>query len=142
MDNNKLAIRLRELRKVNHFNQEYVASYLDISRQAYSHYETGRNVPPAEALVKLAQLYQLPAEEFLTLSTLSLSTSYPGSQEFDYLDDFLNFMNHPYNNIYQSLGKNEKLLIYFFQCLPVADQEDLLECLRIRAQRFSKKDEK
>lgn len=88
MENRKLATRLKELRKINHFNQEYVASYLDISRQAYFHYETGRNIPPAEALVKLAQLYQLPAEEFLTLSTPLLSASYPSPQEYNYLDIF------------------------------------------------------
>lgn len=140
MDNRKLASRLKELRKINHFNQEYVASYLDISRQAYSHYETGRNIPPPETLVKLAQLYHLPVEEFLTLSTPMLSTICSVPQDFDYLDDFLDFFNSPNSQIYHALNKNEKLLIYFYHELPIEDQEDLLEFLKIRTRRSKEKE--
>lgn len=131
----KLATRLKEFRKINQFNQEYVASYLDISRQAYSHYETGRNVPPTESLIKLAQLYHLPSDEFLTLASPALSNMCSSTHDFDYLDDFLNFINQPENHLYQSLKKNEKLLLYFYQKLSAEDQEDLIEVLKIRAAR-------
>lgn len=137
MNNNKLALRLKEFRKLNQFNQEYVASYLDISRQAYSHYETGRNIPPADTLIKLAQLYRVPAEEFLSLSTPALASgTYPSSPEFNYLDDFLDFFNDSRNIAYQKLSKNEKLLIYFFHRLSAEDKEDLLEFLKIRIRHF------
>lgn len=33
---------LKELRKSYNYSQEYVASQLNITRQTYSHYETGR----------------------------------------------------------------------------------------------------
>ena len=131
----RLAARLKEFRKINHFNQEYVASYLNISRQAYSHYETGRNIPPAESLVKLAQLYNLPTDEFLSLIVTPSTNMHTPVQSFDYLDDFLNFINKPENLNYQYLKKNEKILLYFYQKLSVEDQEDLIEFLKIRTSR-------
>ncbi len=132
MLNTKLATRLKELRKMYHFNQEYVASYLDISRQAYSHYETGRNIPPTETLIKLAQLYHLPEDNFLSLTTPALYNMHSPSNDFDYLDNFIDFLNKPQNSVYQTLDKNEKLLIYFFKLLSPEDQADLLAFLKIR----------
>ncbi len=136
----KLSNRLKELRKINHFNQEYVASYLDISRQAYSHYETGRNIPPAESLMKLAKLYDLPTDDFLSLISSVPSYTHSLSQSFDYLDDFLTFINKPENHIYHPLKKNEKILLYFYQKLSVEDQEDFIEFLKIRTQHHPRKD--
>lgn len=131
----RLASHLKEFRKINHFNQEYVASYLNISRQAYSHYETGRNIPPAESLIKLAQLYNLPTDEFLSLIATPSTNMHTPVQSFDYLDDFLNFINKPENLNYKYLKKNEKILLYFYQKLSVEDQEDLIEFLKIRTSR-------
>lgn len=48
---------LKQLRRLCHYRQDYVASQLNIARQTYSHYETGRIKPPAEALYKLAGIY-------------------------------------------------------------------------------------
>ena len=56
-------------------------------------------------------------------------------QSFDYLDDFLNFINKPENLNYKYLKKNEKILLYFYQKLSVEDQEDLIEFLKIRTSR-------
>lgn len=142
MSNTKLAVRLKEFRKMNQYNQEYVASYLDISRQAYSHYETGRNIPPTDALIKLAHLYQLPENELLSLTTSITSNTYSNLSNFEYLDDFIDFINKPENHAYHSLEKNEKLLLYFFQLLSSEDQEDLLSFLKIRISHVMQKKEK
>ena len=45
MSNEKLAQKLRELRKVNNYTQDYVAEVLGVVRQTYSHYETGKRTP-------------------------------------------------------------------------------------------------
>ena len=50
MSEKKLPQKLKELRKVNNYTQDYVAAVLGIVRQTYSHYETGRRTPDAEAL--------------------------------------------------------------------------------------------
>lgn len=50
--------RLKELRKSKSMTQKEVAEKLNITREAYTLYETGKNVPTIETLKKLAELYQ------------------------------------------------------------------------------------
>ena len=57
MKNEMLAQKLKELRKVNNYTQDYVAEVLGVVRQTYSHYETGKRTPDTNALYKLAGLY-------------------------------------------------------------------------------------
>lgn len=58
---------LKELRKSHHYKQDFVASQLNIIRQTYSHYETGRVTPPVKSLCKLADLYGIPVENLVSL---------------------------------------------------------------------------
>lgn len=48
---------LRELRKSHHLNQEEIARVLHISRQDYSHIETGKVRPSPEIISILSNLY-------------------------------------------------------------------------------------
>lgn len=140
MNNIDLSTRLKELRKTYNFSQEYVASHLNISRQAYSHYETGRNTPPLDMLIKLSQLYHLPTESFVSVSSSPTAASSISQQSSDYLNDFLAFFNTTENQSkYRHLSEEEKLLIYFFHKLPIDEQEDFLEILKIRALRNTQK---
>lgn len=78
MEENKLGLYLKELRKKHKLSQKEVASKLNISRQACSHYETGRINPPLESLIAIAKLYQVSLEEVLShkkSSALSKKTS-------------------------------------------------------------------
>ena len=68
MESTQLAKRLRELRKVNNYTQDYVASALGVIRQTYSHYETGKRTPNSEMLYKLAGLYDISVDDLLHLS--------------------------------------------------------------------------
>ena len=67
MSEKKLPQKLKELRKVNNYTQDYVAAVLGIVRQTYSHYETGRRTPDAEALYKLAGLYNISIDDLMHL---------------------------------------------------------------------------
>lgn len=60
-----LPSRLKELRKKNHYSQEYVAEQLNISRQAISQWENGKAAPDLENLIWLAQLYHISVDELL-----------------------------------------------------------------------------
>lgn len=138
MDNTLLAKRLKELRKLNNYNQEYVASFLNLSRQAYSHYETGRNTPTPDALLKLAQLYSVPSKDLFYLLPFSntFSDSQTASPDADLLEDFLTyFSSAEIQEKYKYLDRNEKLLIYFFQKISSDDQTDILDFLKIKAKR-------
>lgn len=53
-----LASRLKELRLSNNLTQEQIAQKLNITRNAYTLYETGKNNPTIETLKKLADIYK------------------------------------------------------------------------------------
>jgi transcriptional regulator with XRE-family HTH domain len=53
---------LKRLRKKNKLTQQDVADYLNVIRQTYSHFETGRNEPDLNTLIKLAELFQVPLD--------------------------------------------------------------------------------
>lgn len=48
--------RLKEKRKQKKISQEFMAKKLGISRQGYGHYETGRNEPDNNTLMKIAEI--------------------------------------------------------------------------------------
>ena len=60
-----LPAKLKELRKKNHYSQEYVAEKLNISRQAISQWENGKAYPDIDNLVLLAELFGVSVDELL-----------------------------------------------------------------------------
>ena len=96
-----LSQRLKELRKLHNYTQDYVASMLGVVRQTYSHYETGKRTPNSETLYKLAGLYDVPIDDFMHL-TIDLDTNIyydapaPSSSSIE-LTDFLEYFNNPNN---------------------------------------------
>lgn len=64
---------ITELRLTHGYSQRYLAELLEIGRQAYSHYETGRNMPMYRSIVRMAELYEVSTETFLDKMYLSES---------------------------------------------------------------------
>jgi transcriptional regulator with XRE-family HTH domain len=139
MKNELLAKRLKDLRKASNYTQEYVASYLNIGRQAYSHYETGRNTPGSETLYSIATLYSIPYQSLLELlvsGNRSYSYETPPVQNslVNDLSDFLDYMNRPMNEKkLKLLSVKEKELLYYFEKLSLKDQGDILDFIKIKA---------
>lgn len=50
---------LRDLRKDFGYTQEQIATHLNISQRAYSHYENGTREIPLDLLIKVCQLYEV-----------------------------------------------------------------------------------
>ena len=57
---------LKDLRTSRNISQQVVADYLEISRQAYSNYETGARTPDYETLLKLGEFFSVSVDELLT----------------------------------------------------------------------------
>lgn len=70
---NELKDRLLELRKENKYNQQYIATFLSVSRSSYSGYETGNYEPGIDSLKKLAELYNVTIDYLLGKIDLKLS---------------------------------------------------------------------
>ena len=96
MTNNNLGQDLRKLRKSCGYTQEFVASHLNISRQAYSHYETNRAIPPIDACYQIATLYNVSADSIIKLS-LRPDIEHPESDTPDALDHFLDYLENDEN---------------------------------------------
>ena len=104
-----LSQRLKELRKLHNYTQDYVASALGVVRQTYSHYETGKRTPNSETLYKLAGLYDVPIDDFMHL-TIDLDKNIyydapaPSSSSIE-LTDFLEYFNN------QKKKKNTSIIL-------------------------------
>ncbi len=62
----EMAIKLRRIREIYGYSQEYVADRLGISQPAYWQKENGKRMPSEERLVQIADLYNLTVADLKT----------------------------------------------------------------------------
>ena len=65
MANVQLAKNLKTLRKKYNYTQQDVSTFLNITRQAYSHYEQALREPDLNTLVHLSRFYQVTLDELI-----------------------------------------------------------------------------
>lgn len=68
MSNIQLVQNLYILRKSHKLTQKDLADMLNISRQAYSNYETGKRTPDLDLLIKFAQIYVISLDQLINQS--------------------------------------------------------------------------
>ena len=59
------ATRLRELRKNNNISQKKLSSYLNFGYTAIANYESGRNEPSLDSLIKIAEVLDVTIDDLL-----------------------------------------------------------------------------
>lgn len=64
--NIQLAFNLRRLRLDNNYTQKQIAKMLNLSRQAYSNYETGKRIPDLDLLIRIVDIYGVTLEQLIT----------------------------------------------------------------------------
>lgn len=137
MNSNELGQYLRNLRKSHGYTQEYVASQLNIIHQTYSHYETGRITPPADAIYLLARFYRLPAERILRLTIPNNTQEDIVPNQFSIetageLNAFIEYMHEPTHQVkYKHLSPKEKRVLYYYQKLDPHNQDKILDMIRL-----------
>lgn len=135
MENNELGKLLKKLRKSYGYTQEFAASKLDISRQAYSHYENGRALPPNDTFYKMSDLYNVSPESLIQLSLQSNTPVYnnPSGDDSVELNDFLSYINDDNNKErLRNLSYKEKQVLYYFNTIPLSEQNEIIEILKIK----------
>lgn len=120
MTANTLGTYLKSLRKQHRYSQEFIASNINVIRQTYSHYETGRIIPPLETLNKLAVFYQIPIDSFL--SFVINSTPYSISE-----------VSSP--ELYEKPSVQEAELLMYYRLLDDRDKNDILEFTKLKCRR-------
>lgn len=146
MANNTLEHYLKDLRKSCNYSQEFVASHLNITRQTYSHYETGRVTPPVNSLYNLAKLYGVPVENFLDLVvTYNINMDFalkPQDDRLDMTEDlsfFVEYINAPENSKkFKFLNRWERQFLFYFLLMDKRDQDDILTFMKVKYQNRSK----
>ncbi len=146
MANNTLEQYLKDLRKSCNYSQEFVASHLNITRQTYSHYETGRVTPPVNSLYNLAKLYGVPVENFLDLVvTYNINMDFalkPQDDRLDMTEDlsfFIEYINAPENSKkFKFLNRWERQFLFYFLLMDKRDQDDILTFMKVKYQNRSK----
>lgn len=140
MESTLLGKRLKELRKINNYNQDYVASTLGVIRQTYSHYETGQRTPSPEVLYKLAGLYNISVDDLMQLTIdIDRNVYYDApapSGSSEELADYLDYFSNPSNQKkYQYNTNLEKELLYYFQKISDDDKREMIEFTKIKARK-------
>ncbi len=140
MKNTLLAAKLKELRKVHGFTQDYVASALGIVRQTYSNYENGKRRPSPDVLFKLAGLYNISVDDLMQLTMeLDRDVYYDAPQPTQSSEDlagFLEYFNNPkIQKMYKYLDNLQKELLYYFGKISDDDKRELIEIAKIKAHR-------
>ena len=146
MANDTLEQYLKDLRKSCNYSQEFVASHLNITRQTYSHYETGRVTPPVNSLYNLARLNGVPVENFLDLVvTYNINMDFalkPQDDGIDMTEDlsfFIEYINAPENSKkFKFLNRWERQFLFYFLLMDKRDQDDILTFMKVKYQNRSK----
>lgn len=145
MNRELLSQKLKELRIVNNYTQDYVAAALGVVRQTYSHYETGRRVPDAEVLYKLSGLYNISVDDLLHITMdVDRDESYdapvPSASSTEH-SEYLDFYNEPSNRKkYMFATPIEKELLYHFKKMSEEDRNEMIEIAKIKARKNPEKE--
>ena len=135
-------------------SQEYVAEILHITRQAYSHYETERVVPPVNNLFALATLYDIPAEDIIRIAEADYKRS-NGDNSFSAIDDPDSWMDdirvdfevrpkdiEAYNafiesnrNRYCKLRRDEKCCLFYYNSADSGQKASVITLLKTAVNR-------
>ena len=65
MANIQLVKNLKRYRTARKLTQKELGKMLNISRQAYSNYETGKRTPDLDLLLKIAQIYNITLDDLI-----------------------------------------------------------------------------
>lgn len=140
MNNKLLPQKLKELRKVNNYTQDYVAEVLGVVRQTYSHYETGKRTPDAEALYKLAGLYNISIDDLMHL-TMNVDRTFPTMRRFrrsraQIWENILrSLIIRPIKKSTISTQNLERELLFYFDKISEEDKKEIIEFTKIKARK-------
>ncbi len=95
MENKKLPIheRLKELRKARGWTQNELAEKIDTDARMISHYENGKFVPSAEALIKIAEIFDISIDYLLIEYAIKKPLKDTGDREL--MEQFLEVNDLP-----------------------------------------------
>ena len=119
----QLANNLKFLRTITGRTQDDLAAYLNISRQAYSHYETSKRTPDPDTLLRLSSLYHVSVDVLLGIDLTAYSAKFAESDMF--MEDSSSYSTKALGEdlCLLQLTKEEAEFITKLRLLPPAERE-------------------
>lgn len=109
--NMPLGERLKQLRLEKKLSQSEVGKYIKKSKQMIGYYESGKNNPPLEITMKLAELFDIPISELLKVESVPI-------EHMKIFESYLPVWQQGHNE-----QKKQKQAIVYFKHLPDKDAE-------------------
>lgn len=89
-----LKVRLKQCREGKKISQTKMANMLNITRQAYNHYETGTRLPTLETLILLSDFFEVSVDyllgktekDYLTIANINENFAYPVLEKYKKLN--------------------------------------------------------
>ena len=116
MANIQLANNLRYLRKQQNMTQADLSEILNISRQAYSNYETSKRTPDLDSLLLLAKLYHVSLDD-LVLKNLKQDLL-PSQNTFEDLESYSFTSNKKTGNTLYLTDEELEMIVNFRSLSP------------------------
>lgn len=126
---------LRNLRCQHKYTQAHVASHLNIIRQTYSHYETGRIYPPTDVLIALTHLYHVPIESFFEPELHNVRIKEASANQPSHEAVLSRFDATTLLFDRQTITKESELLS-LFRVIEERDQDDIMVFLKAKAGQY------
>lgn len=74
-----LAAKLLDLRENHGYSQQFVAEYLNMSREGYCNYERAAREPGLDIIIKLCTLYHIKVSDLINIDTFFSFTNQPNT---------------------------------------------------------------
>ncbi|MBD8045837.1 XRE family transcriptional regulator [Clostridium faecium] len=116
--NNKFSKNLKFLRKKNKYKQQDVAKAINVARNTYSNYETGKSEPNFDTLIELSKFFNCPIDYLLSdnIETLNKISNLKLLDKFD-----IDMFSH--NKIINDLEKSKNYYIEYLEKINKKIQE-------------------
>ena len=83
MPQNRISLKLLELRQQHNLTQKQLCENLNISRSVYSYFECGRRIPDIDTLLMFAEYYEVSLDELVVGFSNEIDTSVKDTSAYD-----------------------------------------------------------
>lgn len=83
MPQNRISLKLLELRQQHNLTQKQLCENLNISRSVYSYFECGRRMPDIDTLLMFAEYYEVSLDELVVGSSAEINKSVKDTSVYD-----------------------------------------------------------
>lgn len=140
MPQNRISLKLLELRQEHNLTQKQLCENLNISRSVYSYFECGRRIPDIDTLLMFAEYYRISLDELVVGSSIETNTSIKDTSAYDLgiaLVRHLQSKHIPIENVMQ-LSKSDFDFLVDYKKLTAENQAELTYLMNYKIRKQSK----